>query len=51
MKKATFLVQGVITHRGKSRPKNMFRLATENLSTCPKVTFSTLQDKLNIKNI
>lgn len=49
MKKAIFLALGGIAHRRKSRPKNMFKLAMKNLSTCPKVTFSILQDKLNIK--
>lgn len=49
MKEATFLVLGGIAHRGKSRPKNMFKLDMKNLSTFPKVTFSNLQDKLNTK--
>lgn len=49
MKKAIFLALGGIAGRRKSRPKNVFKLAMKNLSTCPRVTFLILQDQLNIK--
>jgi len=48
MNKAIFLSLGGIACKRKRRPKNVLKLAMKNLSTCPRVTFSILQDKLNI---